>query len=115
MIIHSKVDLITNLYVAINSACGVGCHQKCVSSCASTCTGSPGAYADEAESIVSITATIFGIELQKQLEAEGRDIPLLVEKCIKAVEARGRLAMGVTLVNISRDVRYILMVIAVLL
>ncbi|CAG8566352.1 9294_t:CDS:2 [Paraglomus brasilianum] len=71
------------------SACGAGCHQKCVSSCTSSCTGSLGTYADENESITSITATIFGIELQKQLETEGRDIPLLVEKCIKAVEARG--------------------------
>jgi hypothetical protein len=37
----------------------------------------------------SFLGSLFGNDLTKQVEAEGRTIPLLVERCIAAVELRG--------------------------
>jgi hypothetical protein len=37
-----------------------------------------------------VLVPMFGNELHKQLELENREVPQLVERCIEAVEARGR-------------------------
>jgi hypothetical protein len=37
----------------------------------------------------SLSGTLFGNDLTKQVEQEGRTIPLLVERCIAAVQLRG--------------------------
>jgi UDP-N-acetylmuramyl tripeptide synthase len=36
-----------------------------------------------------VSGNLFGNDLTKQVELEGRTIPLLVERCIAAVELRG--------------------------
>jgi hypothetical protein len=54
------------------------------------CTGNPGTFSNDSEEMVSMnTVTVFGADLTKQLKAEGREIPLFVEKCIIAIENRG--------------------------
>ncbi|CAG8509180.1 3151_t:CDS:10 [Ambispora leptoticha] len=72
-------------------ACGMSSHTKCSALIFGSCSGVQGAYADtESEHIINTNATlIFGNDLSKQLELEKGEIPYVVQKCVKAVEARG--------------------------
>ncbi|CAG8602241.1 1069_t:CDS:2 [Paraglomus occultum] len=70
-------------------ACGLACHNKCVGTLPIGCSGYPGTFSTDSEEIVNMTTvTVFGADLDKQLEVEGRKIPLLVERCITAIENR---------------------------
>ncbi|KAG9302849.1 hypothetical protein G9A89_009626 [Geosiphon pyriformis] len=73
------------------SVCGVCSHTKCSTLINTNCLGTPDINADnDFDSIINLTtASMFGNDLVKQLELEGRIVPYLVQKCIKAVEARG--------------------------
>jgi hypothetical protein len=44
---------------------------------------------------IILLVAMIGNDLQRQLDLEDRTVPLLVEKCIEAVEARGKSIMVV--------------------
>ncbi|KAF7725555.1 hypothetical protein EC973_009510 [Apophysomyces ossiformis] len=71
--------------------CGLSAHTKCLSRVPQLCHSPTLGTLDlasisDAELLKS--GTMFGNCLAAQVALEGRDIPLLVEKCIQAVEAR---------------------------
>ncbi|PWN22306.1 RhoGAP-domain-containing protein [Microstroma glucosiphilum] len=70
------------------ASCGQVCHSKCLSSLPISCTQP---YLGRADELGSEPAgpSMFGRSLVEQAAAEGRDIPLVVEKCIQAVERNG--------------------------
>ncbi|GAO52764.1 RhoGAP-domain-containing protein [Saitoella complicata NRRL Y-17804] len=72
-------------------ACGFQCHTKCLPDIAVSCMGSgipehDGASVGESE---QKSDTLFGGDLGKQAELEGRPIPHIVTCCIDEVEKRG--------------------------
>ncbi|KAI9264775.1 hypothetical protein BY458DRAFT_476706 [Sporodiniella umbellata] len=67
------------------SECNVSCHSKCLYSVPQNCSRK-----NSVESNVSDDSRyMFGNDLVKQVQAEKGKIPLVVEKCIESVEARG--------------------------
>ncbi|RCH79026.1 hypothetical protein CU098_003013, partial [Rhizopus stolonifer] len=65
--------------------CNVNCHSKCMYSVPQNCSRK-----NSVESNVSDDSRyMFGNDLIKQVQAEKGKIPLVVEKCIESVEARG--------------------------
>ncbi|KAJ2956255.1 hypothetical protein NQZ79_g7859 [Umbelopsis isabellina] len=74
-------------------ACGFLTHMKCISHVPQYCLGlhSSGEMAGggDNDSGYAKAGNLFGNDLTKQVELEGRTIPLLVERCIAAVELRG--------------------------
>ncbi|KAI8330427.1 hypothetical protein BC941DRAFT_440463 [Chlamydoabsidia padenii] len=71
--------------------CGSACHGKCVSCLPTLCsaTSSNLSLISPTESEVVKSVSIFGSQLALRVNLEERDVPLLVEQCIQAVEARG--------------------------
>ncbi|KAI8341256.1 hypothetical protein BC941DRAFT_370135 [Chlamydoabsidia padenii] len=71
--------------------CGSACHAKCVASLPALCYATTSSFelSSPTESDLSKQVSMFGTNLASRVELEERDIPLLVEKCIEAVEARG--------------------------
>ncbi|KAI7879869.1 RhoGAP-domain-containing protein [Lichtheimia hyalospora FSU 10163] len=72
--------------------CGLSIHGKCLSHAPQLCFSSGGNT--ELTSPLSDTDTpkvmsMFGNDLGAQAAQEGRSVPLIVQKCIEAVEARG--------------------------
>lgn len=72
--------------------CGVAAHGKCLSHVSQVCFGSTSSSLDllspaDSESSHRLD-TMFGADLAGQVALEGRSIPLIVEKCIEAVEVR---------------------------
>ncbi|KAF7730869.1 hypothetical protein EC973_001387 [Apophysomyces ossiformis] len=65
--------------------CGVACHTKCAANISPTCT----AYQSSEGPTTPKPVVIFGNDLRKQVQAENRTVPQVVECCIVAVEARG--------------------------
>lgn len=53
------------------------------------CAKSRKVLRDDSSSIVSESATLFGNDLAKQAEIEGRPIPYILARCIEEVEANG--------------------------
>ncbi|KAI8140984.1 hypothetical protein BJV82DRAFT_184579 [Fennellomyces sp. T-0311] len=72
--------------------CGMASHTKCLSHVPSMCFAST-ASSLELSSPMELEApkvlSMFGTDLCVQAAQEGRDVPLVVEKCIEAVENRG--------------------------
>lgn len=73
--------------------CGLSIHGKCLSHAPQLCFSS-GGNSLELTSPLSDTDTpkvmsMFGNDLGAQAAQEGRSVPLIVQKCIEAVEARG--------------------------
>ncbi|KAH8553365.1 hypothetical protein BGW37DRAFT_422657 [Umbelopsis sp. PMI_123] len=64
-------------------ACGFLTHMKCISHVPQYCLGL------HTNNEGGSGGSLFGNDLTKQVEAESRTIPLLVERCIAAVELRG--------------------------
>ncbi|KAF8585944.1 RhoGAP-domain-containing protein [Ramaria rubella] len=66
--------------------CNIGCHNRCISHISSACIGEPRPREDAAP----LQPSMFGRPLIEQVRAdsvkEHRDIPIIVEKCIAAVE-----------------------------
>ncbi|KAK9761581.1 Rho-type gtpase-activating protein [Basidiobolus ranarum] len=71
--------------------CGFHSHIKCSNLAAQDC---PGHIQTEKEASGGVV-NMFGNELEEQLRFEGRDIPLIVELCIDAVEKRGIMLEGI--------------------
>ncbi|KAG2186647.1 hypothetical protein INT44_002871 [Umbelopsis vinacea] len=74
-------------------ACGFLTHMKCISHVPQYCLGlhtnGEGASGGENDAAYAKGGSLFGNDLTKQVEVEGRTIPLLVDRCIAAVELRG--------------------------
>ncbi|KAI8582778.1 hypothetical protein K450DRAFT_226868 [Umbelopsis ramanniana AG] len=74
-------------------ACGFLTHMKCISHVPQYCLGlhtnGEGASGGDNDAAYAKGGSLFGNDLTKQVEAEGRTIPLLVDRCIAAVELRG--------------------------
>lgn len=78
------------------SACGIVCHQKCAEKLPKSCTGKGAKTEDEGplrESVLSVSLTpapsMFGRDLGEQAGADNAAVPVIVTKCIRAVEANG--------------------------
>ncbi|GAA5906334.1 hypothetical protein JCM5296_003173 [Sporobolomyces johnsonii] len=75
------------------NSCGSYAHAKCASylqgGCHSGGSGTPPATQDESLNFTPTGPPIFGGDLIAQANAEGRDVPVVVTKCIDAVEAYG--------------------------
>jgi Rho-type GTPase-activating protein 1/2 len=70
--------------------CDYQCHTKCLMSVTVPCTKSRKMIRDvDTSSIASETSTLFGNDLTRQAEIEGRPIPYIVTRCIEEVEAHG--------------------------
>ncbi|CAO3647494.1 unnamed protein product [Cunninghamella blakesleeana] len=71
--------------------CGSYAHLKCMTNIPTFCyeTSSSLELASPTDSVVSKQDNIFGTDLTARVAIEERDIPILVERCIEAVEARG--------------------------
>ncbi|ORX96728.1 RhoGAP-domain-containing protein [Basidiobolus meristosporus CBS 931.73] len=67
--------------------CGFHSHTKCAGVAAYDCPG----HIQAAKGVVNM----FGNELEEQLRFEGREIPIVVELCIDAVEMRGIMLEGI--------------------
>ena len=65
--------------------CGQACHQRCLQSLPTSCN-QPFSRSDEP---FETGPSMFGRPLIEQVAAEGHEVPLVVEKCIAAVEAMG--------------------------
>ncbi|ORY97293.1 hypothetical protein BCR43DRAFT_489534 [Syncephalastrum racemosum] len=59
--------------------CGYICHYRCMHNVGTTCKRQDGAHGK----------IIFGKDLAEQIKLEHGQVPLVVQKCIEAVEARG--------------------------
>lgn len=68
--------------------CGIVCHSKCVYSVPQICYRKLSL--DMNKSDADNTRFMFGNDLIKQVQAEKSKVPLIVEKCIESVEARGK-------------------------
>lgn len=85
------------------TACGCYSHTKCAgylnTACISSSTASSSAHTsahaaspqEDTISIISSAPAMFGNDLTAQVRSEGREVPLVVSKCISAVEAHGTL------------------------
>ncbi|CAG8512500.1 2228_t:CDS:10 [Acaulospora colombiana] len=72
------------------TGCNITVHVKCSSMISPTCSDGRTSYDNDSETVVNENGvSIFGNDLTKQSELEGEDVPLVVQKCVKAVEARG--------------------------
>jgi len=71
--------------------CEYQCHTKCLMSVSVACTNSRNKTIrdTDASSVASETATLFGNDLSRQAEIEGRPIPYIIIRCIEEVEANG--------------------------
>lgn len=71
--------------------CEYQCHTRCLMSVTAACTSQRNkAIRDtDASSVASETATLFGNDLSRQAEIEGRPIPYIITRCIEEVEANG--------------------------
>ncbi|KAG1183732.1 hypothetical protein G6F36_008225 [Rhizopus arrhizus] len=67
------------------SECNVTCHSKCMYSVPQNCSRKGCMESNSNDD----TRHMFGNDLVKQVQAEKGKIPLVVEKCIESVEARG--------------------------
>ncbi|CEI94880.1 hypothetical protein RMCBS344292_09084 [Rhizopus microsporus] len=67
------------------SECNVTCHSKCMYSVPQNCSRKSSLESNGHDD----TRHMFGNDLVKQIQAEKSKIPLVVEKCIESVEARG--------------------------
>ncbi|SNX85128.1 related to GTPase-activating protein beta-chimerin [Melanopsichium pennsylvanicum] len=67
--------------------CAQVCHSRCLQSLPISCN-QPYMRPDEG-TVENTGPSMFGRSLTEQAAAEGRDVPLIVEKCIQAVEAFG--------------------------
>lgn len=65
--------------------CNVTCHSKCMYSVPQNCSRKSSLESNGHDD----TRHMFGNDLVKQIQAEKSKIPLVVEKCIESVEARG--------------------------
>ncbi|KAL9939368.1 hypothetical protein V8E36_002181 [Tilletia maclaganii] len=66
--------------------CGQSCHSKCLQNLPTSCLQPYSGGQDQPE---PTGPAMFGRDLVEQAGAEGRDVPLIVEKCVAAVEASG--------------------------
>ncbi|RCI04900.1 hypothetical protein CU098_011107 [Rhizopus stolonifer] len=66
--------------------CGIFCHSKCAYSVPQACYRKSSS---DTKSDSDTARLMFGNDLVKQVQAEKGKIPLIVEKCIESVEARG--------------------------
>ncbi|PWN44503.1 RhoGAP-domain-containing protein [Ceraceosorus guamensis] len=66
--------------------CGQACHQRCLQSLPTSCN-QPFTRGEDIHEPTG--PSMFGRLLVDQAAAEGRDVPIVVEKCISAVEAMG--------------------------
>jgi Rho-type GTPase-activating protein 1/2 len=75
----------------LNLACEYQCHTRCLMSVPVSCTSSRNkAIRDpDASSVASETATLFGNDLSRQAELEGRPAPYIITRCIEEVETNG--------------------------
>lgn len=72
--------------------CDYQCHTKCLMSVTVPCTKSRNKSSirdGDSSSIASDTATLFGNDLSRQAEIEGRPVPYIVTRCIEEVEIHG--------------------------
>ncbi|GMK59982.1 hypothetical protein CspeluHIS016_0901990 [Cutaneotrichosporon spelunceum] len=67
------------------SGCGMVCHQKCAEKLPKSCTGKGVKVEDEGP----LPPTMFGRDLSEQSGADNAAVPVIVTKCIRAVEANG--------------------------
>ncbi|KTW31379.1 hypothetical protein T552_00024 [Pneumocystis carinii B80] len=82
--------------------CGIPCHIKCIGDITTSCNRNMKClpYHENASLYVSSSVnlhvpTLFGNDLTKQVQAENRDIPFIVTKCIDEVEKRGIFFEGI--------------------
>nr|XP_031860486.1 uncharacterized protein CI109_004097 [Kwoniella shandongensis]KAA5527558.1 hypothetical protein CI109_004097 [Kwoniella shandongensis] len=72
------------------SSCGIVCHSKCVEKLPKSCTGSRIANNSHNEALDGpLPPSMFGRPLPEQVSADGTPVPVIVTKCISAVEAVG--------------------------
>jgi cell division protein FtsB len=78
------------------SACGIVCHQKCAEKLPKSCTGKGVKVEDEGPlreshlpTPLTSAPTMFGRDLCEQAGADNAAVPVIVTKCIRAVEANG--------------------------
>lgn len=69
------------------STCGIVWHKKCLASVTVIC--GPSARRITEESLAQRRMSIFGIPLKGHLDAQQRQIPLILEKCIDELHRRG--------------------------
>ncbi|KAK4057102.1 Rho-type gtpase-activating protein [Microbotryomycetes sp. JL221] len=81
------------------TSCGSYAHAKCSGYLAGPCNvtmSTAGSQSqDDTMTIISQAPVMFGNDLSAQVKAEGRDVPLVVSKCIAAVEAYGMAYEGI--------------------
>ncbi|KAK4052364.1 Rho-type gtpase-activating protein [Microbotryomycetes sp. JL201] len=79
------------------TSCGSYAHAKCAGYLTGPCSvnGQPALNQDDTMTIISQAPVMFGNDLVAQVKAEGRDVPLVVSKCIAAVEAYGMAYEGI--------------------
>ncbi|KAN0061207.1 Rho-type gtpase-activating protein [Thecaphora frezii] len=68
--------------------CSQVCHSKCLQNLSLSCN-QPYTRPEDAGQEVQTGPSMFGRDLVEQAEAENREVPLVVDKCIQAVEAFG--------------------------
>lgn len=66
------------------AACGIVCHSKCADKQARSCPGKPIKEDDG-----PVPPSMFGRDLTEQAVSDGASVPVIVTKCIRAVEANG--------------------------
>ncbi len=71
--------------------CGHVCHSRCVGNLPSSCEHGLG-HVDEAAETTE--PSMFGMDLTTHLDRTGREIPIVVEHCVDAVEQSGECARG---------------------
>ncbi|CAG8548918.1 6119_t:CDS:10 [Acaulospora morrowiae] len=72
------------------TGCNITVHAKCSSMISPTCVSSRVSFETDSDTVVNENnVSIFGNDLVKQSELEGDEIPLVMRKCITAVEVRG--------------------------
>jgi Rho-type GTPase-activating protein 1/2 len=70
--------------------CDYQCHTKCLMSVTVPCTKPRKPFRDiDSSSVVSEGTPLFGGDLSKQAECEGRAIPYIITRCVEEVETQG--------------------------
>ncbi|KAI8883425.1 RhoGAP-domain-containing protein [Backusella circina FSU 941] len=80
--------------------CGFSSHSRCLSKVPQQCLAATSSTLDLLSSASSLSpdsddgaskqlASMFGMDISERVKIEKREVPLLVEECIKAVEVRG--------------------------
>lgn len=77
--------------------CGQACHQRCLQNLPTSCN-QPFSRGDE--NLEPVGPSMFGKDLVEQVAFEGSEIPLVVEKCIQAVETLGESTVNWTKVDL---------------